>query len=100
MMIVQKFSQLLAQTLVRLALVAEHDGALEQRVLQLLRQCAPKVGGSRAQHQKITGRDVVDDLIGVLTHVLALGRAVTLKTPILGRDQGKDNAGSSALQAA
>jgi hypothetical protein len=40
-MIVQKFRQLLAQALIALALMAEHDGVLEQYVLKILRQLAP-----------------------------------------------------------
>src|ERR1700730_6429647 len=39
--VVQEFCQLLAQALVALAFVAEHDRALEQSVLQLVRQLAP-----------------------------------------------------------
>ena len=59
-MVVQKFCQLLAQAFVALALMAEHDGALEQHVLQILRQLAPQIGGGRAENQKIAGGNIVD----------------------------------------
>jgi hypothetical protein len=62
-MVVEKFRQLLAQALVLFALMAEHDGALEQRVLQIVRQFAPKIGGGCAEHEQITGGNIVEDLI-------------------------------------
>jgi hypothetical protein len=65
-MVVQKFGQLLAQALVLFPLMTEHDGALEQRVLQLVRQFAPKIGSGRSEHEQITGSDIVDDLIGLI----------------------------------
>jgi hypothetical protein len=68
--VVQKFCQLLAQTLVTFALMAEDDGAFEDGVLQVLRQRAPQIGGSRAENQKIARRDIVDDAIRMLTHDL------------------------------
>jgi len=66
MMIVQEFGQLLAQALVLLALMAEHDGALKQRILQIVRQLAPKIRGSRAEYEQITGSNIVDNLIGLI----------------------------------
>ena len=66
MMVVQKFRQLFAQALVGLALVPQHDGAFEQRVLQVVRQLAPQIGGGCAKHQKIAGGNIVDDVIGLL----------------------------------
>ena len=65
-MVVQKFRQLFAQALVGLALVPQHDGAFEQRVLQVVRQLAPQIGGSCAEDQKIAGGNIVDDVIGLL----------------------------------
>jgi hypothetical protein len=47
--VVQEFSQLLAQAFVALALVAENDGAFEQRMLQLLGQVAPEIGSRCAK---------------------------------------------------
>ena len=55
MMIVQEFRQLFAQAFVTFALVAEHDGVLEQKVLKIVRQVAPEIGGRSAENQKITG---------------------------------------------
>jgi hypothetical protein len=69
-MVVQKFRQLFAQALVGLALVPQHDGAFEQRVLQVVRQLAPQIGGSCAEDQKIAGGNIVDDVIGLLIHGL------------------------------
>jgi len=67
-MIVEEFCQLFAQTFVLLALVAEHYRMLEQLMLQLLRQFAPQVCGRGAEHQEITRRYVVDDLVRVPVH--------------------------------
>src|SRR5260370_35879695 len=67
-MIVEEFCQLFAQTFVLLALVAEHHRMLEQLMLQLLRQFAPQVCGGGAEHQEITRRYVVDDLVRVPIH--------------------------------
>src|SRR5260370_25043198 len=67
-MIVEEFCQLFAQTFVLLALVAEHHRMLEQLMLQLLRQFAPQVCGGGAEHQEITRRYVVDDLVRVPVH--------------------------------
>jgi hypothetical protein len=55
-MVVQEFGQLLAETFVALALVTEHDGPLEQGMLKLLRQIAPKVGRGRTQNKKVSLR--------------------------------------------
>jgi hypothetical protein len=54
-MIVQEFGQLLAQAFILLAFMAEHHRALEQRVLQLLRQMAPEIGGRCSEHTEVTG---------------------------------------------
>ena len=62
-MVVEKFGQLLAQAFILLALMAEYDGALEQTMLQIWRQPAPKIGGSRAEHEQITRGYIVDDLV-------------------------------------
>ena len=59
MMIVKKFGQLLAQAFVALGLVAENDGAFEQRMLKFLRQIAPEIRGSGSQDEKITRGGVV-----------------------------------------
>jgi uncharacterized protein YaaW (UPF0174 family) len=67
-MIVEEFCQLFAQTFVLFALVAEHYRMLEQLMLQLLRQFAPQVCGRGAEHQEITRRYVVDDLVRVPVH--------------------------------
>ena len=69
-MIVQKFRQLLAQAFVRLALMPKHDGAFEQCVLQVVRQLTPQIRGGCAESQKVAGGNIVDDLIGLLTHDL------------------------------
>jgi hypothetical protein len=61
--LMQEFSELLAQTFVLLALMTEHHGALEQRVLQLLRQFAPKIRSCGAEDEEIAGGDIVDDVI-------------------------------------
>ena len=55
-MIVQKLCQLLAQAFVALAFVTEHHRPLEQRVLQIMREFAPEIGGRSAEDQKITRR--------------------------------------------
>jgi hypothetical protein len=65
-MIVHELRQLLAQALVLFALMTEQDRALEQLVLQSLRQFAPQICGGCAKDQKIAGGDVVDDLIRVM----------------------------------
>jgi hypothetical protein len=62
-MVVEKFGQLLAQAFILLALMAEYDGALEQNMLQVRWQPAPKIGGSRAKHEQITRGYIVDDLV-------------------------------------
>ncbi len=62
-MVVEKFCQLLAQAFILLALMAEYDGALEQNMLQIWRQPAPKISGSRAEHEQITRGYIVDDLV-------------------------------------
>jgi hypothetical protein len=67
-MVVEKFRQLLAQALVLLALVTEQHSALEQLLLQILRQFAPQIRGSSAENKKIASGNVVDDLIGMLAH--------------------------------
>jgi hypothetical protein len=94
-MIVHEFRQLLAQALVLFALMTKQDGALEQTVLQFLRQFAPKIRGGCAKNQKIAGGDVVDDLIrvmlrhdGTLTLLLRrrLMRCRSSGTSTLGRD--------------
>ena len=51
-LVVQELGQLLAQALVALSLVAPDDGALEQGVLQLLRQVAPEIGRSWVQMRR------------------------------------------------
>jgi len=66
-MVVQEFCQLLAQAFVALALMAKHHGAFEQQVLPILRQFAPQIGGRGAENQKITGGNIIDDVIGALT---------------------------------
>jgi len=71
-MFMQEFCQLLAQTFILLTLVAEHYRALEQAVLQLLRQLAPQIGRGRAENREIPGGDVVDDAIRVLTHAITI----------------------------
>jgi hypothetical protein len=53
MMIVQKFCQLLAQAFVALAFMTQRYRPLEQRVLHLVRQFAPEIGGRRAEDKKI-----------------------------------------------
>lgn len=74
MMIVEKFGQLFAQTLVALALVAEHDRAFEQQVLKIVRQMAPKLRRGRSKDGMIAvlpvaGLRVVAGKSGVrLTH--------------------------------
>jgi hypothetical protein len=68
MMIVQEFRQLLPQAFVTLAAMAEHDGALEQCVLEILRQFAPEIGGRRPENLKITVGAIVDDAPGMLAH--------------------------------
>ena len=65
MMLMQKFSQLLAQAFVLLALMPKHHGPLEQCVLQLLRQLAPKIRRRGAEDEEIAGGDIVDDAIRV-----------------------------------
>jgi len=65
-MIVHELRQLLAQALVLFALMTEQDRALEQLVLQSLRQFTPQIRGGCAKDQKIAGGDVVDDLIRVM----------------------------------
>jgi hypothetical protein len=65
-MIVHESRQLLAQAFVLFALMTEQDGALEQPVLQTLRQFAPQICGGCAKDQKIAGGNVVDDLIRVM----------------------------------
>jgi len=67
-MIVEEFCQLFAQTFVLFPLVAEHYRMLEQLMLQLLRQFTPQVCGGGAEHQEITRRYVVDDLVRVPVH--------------------------------
>jgi hypothetical protein len=67
-MVVEKLRQLLAQALVLLALVAEQHGALEQLLLQLLRQFAPQIRGGGTEYEKIASGNVIDDLIGMLAH--------------------------------
>jgi hypothetical protein len=52
--IVEELGQLLAQAFVALAVVAENDSAFEQGMLQFLRQSTPKLGGSRAENEKVT----------------------------------------------
>jgi hypothetical protein len=52
-MIVQEFGQLLAQTFVAFALMAEQDSTLEQGLLQLLRQIAPQARDRCAEGEKI-----------------------------------------------
>jgi hypothetical protein len=54
-MVVQEFSQLLAQTFIALSFVTEHDCALEQHLLLLVRHLAPQVGRRRTKHEKIAG---------------------------------------------
>jgi hypothetical protein len=66
MMIVQEFGQLLAQALVLLALMPEQYGALEQDMLEILRQVAPEIGGGGAKHKQIAGGNVVDDLVRLI----------------------------------
>ena len=67
-MVVEKLRELLAQALVLLALMTEQHGALEQLLLQILRQFAPQICGGSTEHEKIASGNVVDDLIGMLAH--------------------------------
>jgi hypothetical protein len=55
-MVVKELGQLLTHAFFALALVAEKDGPLEQRLLQFLRQMAPKIRGGRAEDDEITVR--------------------------------------------
>ena len=55
MVIVQKLGELFAQTFVALVMMSEHDRALKQRMLELLRKIAPNVGGRCAENQKEAG---------------------------------------------
>jgi hypothetical protein len=48
--------------------MAEQHGALEQLLLQLLRQFAPQIRGGGTEHEKIASGNVIDDLIGMLAH--------------------------------
>src|SRR5262249_1946021 len=57
--IVQKRSQLLAQALVALGLVAEPHGALEQLLLPFLRKLAPQIDRGFAQDPREALRTVV-----------------------------------------
>jgi hypothetical protein len=66
MMIVQEFGELLAQAFVLLALMPKQHGALEQAMLEILRQLAPQIGGGGAKHKQITGGNVVDDLVRLI----------------------------------
>ena len=50
-MVVKKFRQLFAQALVLFALMTEQHGALEQLLLQLLRQFAPQIRGGGTEHE-------------------------------------------------
>jgi hypothetical protein len=60
----QELGQLLAQTLVALALVTDDDRTLEQHVLELLRQGAPKTSGGSAKDEKVTiGRFLPGNMI-------------------------------------
>src|SRR5215470_13518546 len=65
-MVVEKLCQLLAQALVLLALVTEQHGALEQLLLQILRQFAPQICRGSTEHEQIASGNVVDDLIRML----------------------------------
>ncbi len=68
-MIVEEFSELLAQAFIALALVAENDSPFEQGLLKLLRQIAPKVRGCGAEDKKVTlGFVVARDVIRRSTH--------------------------------
>jgi hypothetical protein len=68
MVIVEEFGKLLAQAFVALAVVAENDGPLEQGVLKLLRQIAPKVSGCRSEDEKVTVRGIASDEIRCFVH--------------------------------
>ncbi len=59
-MLVQEFSQLLAQAFIALAFVTEKDCPFEQRLLLLLRQLAPQIGGCRSEHMKKAAAVLVD----------------------------------------
>lgn len=98
-MVVQKLRQLLAQAFVDLALMSEHDGAFEQRVLQILRQRAPQIGGGRTENQKITGGSIVDEVIGLLSHGLARCN-FAVRDADSGPDVGKNNANGGRFRAA
>jgi hypothetical protein len=63
-MVVQEPGQVLTQTFVALAFVAESDGPFEQRFLKFLWQIAPKVYGGRPKHKKAAlGRPVARGVI-------------------------------------
>jgi hypothetical protein len=53
-MVVQEFGQLLAQAFVALGFVAQHDGPLEQGVLQLVRQAAPQLRHGGTEDQEVS----------------------------------------------
>ena len=67
-MVVEKLRQLLAQALVLLALVTEQHGALEQLLLQIVRQFAPQIRRGGTEHEQIASGNVFVDLIGMFAH--------------------------------
>jgi hypothetical protein len=63
MMLMQEFSQLLAQAFILFTLMTEYHGPLEQCVLQLLWQLAPKIRRRGAKNKEIAGGDIIDNAI-------------------------------------
>jgi hypothetical protein len=77
-MIVKEFGQLLAQAFIALPSMTEQDCPFEQRLLLLLRQPAPQIGGGRPKREKKTA--------AVLVHA-ALFRRHELILPVSAHDR-------------